>query len=165
MCPPCWTRYRTYGTTKRTKWKTEHEPFDREMAGLRWRRMRGGGGWGWAWVFMFSSFRFSFLFLSFFFTFLPLCLSVSFFPCRLPFILPPDAEKPGARGMRNVRRTRWTDAWAPKQTHTHTTLTHTSLLYVHRVSSSRPLGILLNTQMLCLNKSSTELIEFVKFLF
>ena len=50
-------------------------------------------------------------------------------------------------------------------THTHTTLTHTSLLYVHRVSSSSSLGILLNTQMLCLNKSSTELIEFAKFLF
>ena len=47
-----------------------------------------------------------------------------------------------------------------KHTHTPTTLTHSSLLYVHRVSSSRSLGILLNTQMLYLNKSSTELIEF-----
>ena len=47
----------------------------------------------------------------------------------------------------------------------HTILTHTSLLYVHRVLSSRSLGILLNTQMLCFNKSSTELIEFAKFLF
>ena len=50
-------------------------------------------------------------------------------------------------------------------THTHTTLTHTSLLYVHRVLSLRSLGILLHTQMLYLNKSSTELIEFAKFLF
>ena len=74
-------------------------------------------------------------------------------------------EKPGACKMRNMWRTRWTNAWTPKQTHTHTTLTHTSLLYVHRVSSSRSLGILLNTQMLCLNKSSTEMIEFAKFLF
>ena len=52
-----------------------------------------------------------------------------------------------------------------KHTHTHTTLTHTSLLYVHRVLSSRSLGILLNTQMLCLNRSSTELIGLAKFLF
>ena len=74
-------------------------------------------------------------------------------------------EKPDAHEMRNVRCARWTDAWTSKQTHTHTTLTHTSLLYVHRVLSSRSLGILLNTQMLCLNKSSTELIEFAKFLF
>ena len=51
------------------------------------------------------------------------------------------------------------------QTHTQTQPWHTSLLYVHRVPSLRSLGILLNTQMLCLNRSSTELIEFVKFLF
>ena len=49
--------------------------------------------------------------------------------------------------------------------HIHTTLTHISLLFMHRVSSSRSLGILLNTQMLYLNKNSTELIEFAKFLF
>ena len=49
--------------------------------------------------------------------------------------------------------------------HTHTTLTQTSLLYVHRVSSSRSLGNLLNTQMLCFNRSSTESIEFAKFYF
>ena len=79
-------------------------------------------------------------------------------PLSLP--LPSSIEKPDACEMRNVRRTRWTDAWTPKQTHTHT-----SLLYMHRVSSLRSLGILLNTQMLCLNKSSTELIEFAKFLF
>ena len=35
MCPPCRTRHRTYGTTKRAKWKAEREAFDREMAGLR----------------------------------------------------------------------------------------------------------------------------------
>ncbi|PPQ78325.1 hypothetical protein CVT25_011696 [Psilocybe cyanescens] len=35
MCSPCRDRYRTYGTTKRAKWKTEREAFDREMAGLR----------------------------------------------------------------------------------------------------------------------------------
>ena len=29
-------------------------------------------------------------------------------------------EKPDAREMRNVRCARWTDAWTPKQTHTHT---------------------------------------------
>ena len=29
-------------------------------------------------------------------------------------------EKPDAREMWNVRRVRWTDAWTPKQTHTHT---------------------------------------------
>ena len=68
------------------------------------------------------------------------------------------SEKPDAHEMRNVRHARWTDAWTPKQT-------HTSLLYVHRVSSLRSLGILFNTQMLCLNKSSTEFIEFAKFYF
>ncbi|GLB38951.1 hypothetical protein LshimejAT787_0601130 [Lyophyllum shimeji] len=35
MCPPCRTRYRTYGNTKRAKWKAEREAFDRELAGLR----------------------------------------------------------------------------------------------------------------------------------
>lgn len=35
MCPPCRTRYRSYGNTKRAKWKTEREAFDREMAALR----------------------------------------------------------------------------------------------------------------------------------
>ncbi|KAF9549069.1 hypothetical protein CPC08DRAFT_769150 [Agrocybe pediades] len=35
MCPPCRTRYRTYGQTKRAKWKMEREAFDREMASLR----------------------------------------------------------------------------------------------------------------------------------
>ncbi|KAG5642474.1 hypothetical protein DXG03_002752 [Asterophora parasitica] len=35
MCPPCRTRYRSYGNTKRTKWKAEREAFDRELAGLR----------------------------------------------------------------------------------------------------------------------------------
>lgn len=34
MCPPCRTRYRTYGTTKRAKWKAERDAFDREMATL-----------------------------------------------------------------------------------------------------------------------------------
>ena len=34
MCPPCRTRYRTYGNTKRAKWKAEREAFDREMATL-----------------------------------------------------------------------------------------------------------------------------------
>ena len=76
--------------------------------------------------------------------------------------------------LRNLMRAKWGTCdvrdelmreHQNKHTHTHTTLTHTSLLYVHRVSSSRSLGILLNTQMLCLNKSSTKLIEFAKFLF
>ena len=85
-------------------------------------------------------------------------------------------------------RAKWTDARTPKQIHIYTYIyiyiyiytyiyiyihihthihiyTHTSLLYVHRVSSSRSLNILLNTQMLCLNRSSTELIEFANFLF
>ncbi|KAG5636912.1 hypothetical protein H0H81_006447 [Sphagnurus paluster] len=35
MCPQCRTRYRTYGNTKRAKWKAEREAFDRELAGLR----------------------------------------------------------------------------------------------------------------------------------
>ncbi|KAF9458177.1 hypothetical protein BDZ94DRAFT_1271440 [Collybia nuda] len=35
MCPSCRTRYRTYGNTKRAKWKAEREAFDRELAGLR----------------------------------------------------------------------------------------------------------------------------------
>ena len=35
MCPPCRTRYRTYGNTKRAKWKAERDAFDREMASLR----------------------------------------------------------------------------------------------------------------------------------
>ena len=35
MCPPCRTRYRTYGNTKRAKWKAERDAFDREMATLR----------------------------------------------------------------------------------------------------------------------------------
>lgn len=46
MCPPCRTRYRTYGITKRAKWKAEREAFDREMAGLRLKedeRRRGVG--------------------------------------------------------------------------------------------------------------------------
>ena len=36
MCPPCRVRYRTYGTTKRAKWKAEREAFDRELADLRY---------------------------------------------------------------------------------------------------------------------------------
>lgn len=35
MCPPCRTRYRTYGNTKRAKWKAERDAFDREMTSLR----------------------------------------------------------------------------------------------------------------------------------
>ena len=35
MCPTCRTRYRTYGNTKRAKWKAERDAFDREMAILR----------------------------------------------------------------------------------------------------------------------------------
>lgn len=35
MCPPCRTRYRTYGNTKRAKWKAERDAFDREMVSLR----------------------------------------------------------------------------------------------------------------------------------
>ena len=35
MCSPCRTRYRTYGNTKRAKWKAERDAFDREMAYLR----------------------------------------------------------------------------------------------------------------------------------
>jgi hypothetical protein len=35
MCPSCRTRYRTYGNTKRTKWKAERDAFDREMAHLK----------------------------------------------------------------------------------------------------------------------------------
>lgn len=35
MCPSCRTRYRTYGNTKRAKWKAEREAFDRELSGLR----------------------------------------------------------------------------------------------------------------------------------
>jgi hypothetical protein len=35
MCPPCRVRYRTYGITKRAKWKAEREAFDRELADLR----------------------------------------------------------------------------------------------------------------------------------
>lgn len=35
MCPPCRTRYRTYGTTKRAKWKAEREAFEQEIAGLQ----------------------------------------------------------------------------------------------------------------------------------
>ena len=35
MCPTCRTRYRTYGNTKRAKWKTERGAFDREMITLR----------------------------------------------------------------------------------------------------------------------------------
>jgi hypothetical protein len=35
MCPSCRTRYRTYGNTKRAKWKAEREAFDRELVGLR----------------------------------------------------------------------------------------------------------------------------------
>ena len=35
MCPTCCTRYRTYGNTKRAKWKAERDAFDREMAILR----------------------------------------------------------------------------------------------------------------------------------
>ena len=35
MCPTCRTRYRTYGNTKRAKWKAERDAFDREMATLR----------------------------------------------------------------------------------------------------------------------------------
>ncbi|KAG6873344.1 hypothetical protein C0995_000204 [Termitomyces sp. Mi166 len=33
MCTSCRTRYRTYGTTKRAKWKAEREAFDRELVG------------------------------------------------------------------------------------------------------------------------------------
>jgi hypothetical protein len=35
MCPPCRVRYRSYGITKRAKWKAEREAFDRELADLR----------------------------------------------------------------------------------------------------------------------------------
>jgi hypothetical protein len=35
MCPPCCMRYRTYGNTKRAKWKAKRDAFDREMASLR----------------------------------------------------------------------------------------------------------------------------------
>ncbi|KAF8957393.1 hypothetical protein BDZ97DRAFT_109410 [Flammula alnicola] len=35
MCPPCRTRYRAYGNTKRAKWKSEREVFEREMTALR----------------------------------------------------------------------------------------------------------------------------------
>ncbi|TFK40591.1 hypothetical protein BDQ12DRAFT_459631 [Crucibulum laeve] len=35
MCPPCRTRYRTYGITKRAKWKAERAAFDREMIALK----------------------------------------------------------------------------------------------------------------------------------
>ena len=48
---------------------------------------------------------------------------------------------------------------------THTTLTHTSLLYVHRVSSLRSLGILLNAQMLCLNKVQLNWLNLQSFYF
>ena len=76
---------------------------------------------------------------------------------------PSYAEKPDAHGMRNMQHAWWTDVWTPKQTHTQPS--HTSLLYVHRVSSSSSLGILLNTKMLCRNRSSTELIGFANFSF
>ena len=78
------------------------------------------------------------------------------------------------RAMRNLMHAEWGTCDTQdglmhehqnKHTHTHTTLTHTSLLYMHKALSSRSLGILLNTQMLCLNRSSTELIGFAKFLF
>lgn len=36
MCPSCRVRYRTYGITKRAKWKAEREAFDRELADLRY---------------------------------------------------------------------------------------------------------------------------------
>ncbi|KAJ6523551.1 hypothetical protein B0H19DRAFT_1201310 [Mycena capillaripes] len=35
MCQPCRSRYRNYGITKRAKWKTEREAFQRELDGLR----------------------------------------------------------------------------------------------------------------------------------
>lgn len=35
MCPPCRTRYRIYGRTKRAKWKMEREAFELEMSALR----------------------------------------------------------------------------------------------------------------------------------
>lgn len=35
MCPQCRVRYRTYGTTKRAKWKHERESFQKEMESLR----------------------------------------------------------------------------------------------------------------------------------
>jgi hypothetical protein len=35
MCPACRTRYRTYGITKRAKWRAEREAFDKELIGLR----------------------------------------------------------------------------------------------------------------------------------
>ena len=35
MCTTCRTRYRTYGNTKRAKWKAERDAFDREMEVLR----------------------------------------------------------------------------------------------------------------------------------
>ena len=31
MCPTCRTRYRTYGTTKRAKWKAERDAFDQDV--------------------------------------------------------------------------------------------------------------------------------------
>ena len=34
MCSICRTRYRSYGNTKRAKWKAERDAFDREMATL-----------------------------------------------------------------------------------------------------------------------------------
>ena len=39
-------------------------------------------------------------------------------------------EKPDAREMRNVRRARWTDAWTPKQTQTHTHNLNTHFLTI-----------------------------------
>ena len=92
------------------------------------------------------------------------------------FILEESIMWKGDTELRNLVRAKWGTCDARDElmrehqnkhthTHTHTTLTHTSLLYVHRVSSSRSLGILLNTQMLCLNKSSTELIGFCEVLF
>ncbi|RXW21591.1 hypothetical protein EST38_g4275 [Candolleomyces aberdarensis] len=35
MCPPCRTRYRGYGITKRKKWKAERQAFEHEMGELR----------------------------------------------------------------------------------------------------------------------------------
>ena len=91
MCPPCRTRYRTYGTTKRAKWKAEREAFDREMAGLRVAEdeRRQGLGLGVSLCFRFLIWGGLFLFLTFF-TFLPFC--VRLFPsclvvCLTSFLL------------------------------------------------------------------------------
>ena len=100
MCPPCRTRYRTYGTTKRAKWKAEREAFDREMAGLRVaedeRRRELGLGVSLCFLF-FSIWRGLFLFLIFF-TLLPFCVRL-FLSSRvafLPSFLPPDAFPPNS---------------------------------------------------------------------